>query len=99
MNTEFKGTPAPWSEMANETSYITIGTEDRPWLFEVKGEHLYALSKEEMAANALLISKAPEMLDLLIAITEANPNDGKWDYQACMDKARQLVKSATELIQ
>lgn len=42
-------------------------------------------------ANARLISKSPEMFKLLKAFLSAHPNDGRWDYQACMDKARQIV--------
>jgi len=42
-------------------------------------------------ANARLIAKAPEMIELIKAFCQANPNDGTWNYQACMDKARQIV--------
>ena len=56
------------------------------------GEHI-----EESMYNALLCSKAPEMLEMLEIIVNADFNDGSWNYQACMDKARQLIKEATEL--
>lgn len=50
---------------------------------------------EEAKANGILASCAPEMLDLLIAFTKAVPNDGTWNYQACMSKANELITKAT----
>ena len=56
------------------------------------------LSDEELRANALLISKAPEMLEMLREFVE------RWDFvnsqlfhNAEIEKARQLIKEATEL--
>ena len=50
---------------------------------------------EEAIANGILASCAPEMLELLISFTTANPNDGSWNYQACMSKANDLITKAT----
>jgi len=36
-----------------------------------------------------------EMLELLINFTNAVPNDGTRNYQACMSKAYDLIKKAT----
>lgn len=46
---------------------------------------------KEAEANALLISKAPEMLDLLIEVMETTTD--KIRYKKC----KQLIKEATEI--
>lgn len=88
---EFKGTKregANWMININNPAQVLIENVciiDEPW-------HL-----EAVKADALLISKAPEMLELIQAFLEANPSDGSWNYQACMDKARQITKEITDL--
>ena len=47
---------------------------------------------EQKMANALLISKAPEMLDMLNEILYDNS-----DIQDLLKRAKQLIKEATEL--
>jgi hypothetical protein len=42
-------------------------------------------------------AKYNEMLEMLKIIVNADFNDSSWNYQACMDKARQLIKEATEI--
>jgi hypothetical protein len=81
----FKGTKGKWVKNGKNG----IHTE--------KGICVALSFTEEREANALLISKAPEMLEMLEIIVNADFNDGSWNYQACMDKARQLIKEATEL--
>jgi hypothetical protein len=58
--------------------------------------------RSEMEANALLISKAPEMLEMLeemIGLSEAlcQVNDNISKYPSLIKKAKQLIKEATEL--
>ena len=48
------------------------------------------MSRKEMEANALLISKAPEILEMLINVKEHLNDDDKWSVE-------QLIKQATEL--
>ena len=94
---EFKGTKGKWVVDIDESSYNEFhqlctpisrkypghGTIVR--LCEVYGED------EPSIANALLISKAPEMLEMLINLTEV------CDIKILKDKAEQLIKEATEL--
>jgi len=82
----FKGTKGKWSINSNNQDQIessdginicdcwSMGDNRFPDLFEMK-------------ANALLISKAPEMLEMLESIHEIYPELGLKD----------LIKSATEL--
>jgi len=91
---EFKGTKGKWDVMArSEIRFSIIGDQIDVWAFNEVGDIPY----EEAKANAQLISKAPEMLDLLNHFVNADPNDGSWDYQACISKARQLIKEATTI--
>ena len=46
----------------------------------------------EQEANALLISKAPEMLEFIINVFNTMPNGS-----VIQEKAKQLIKEATEL--
>ena len=87
---EFKGTKGKWVVDIDESSYNeyqenTLVTIPIVRLCEVYGED------EPSIANALLISKAPEMLEMLINLTEV------CDIKILKDKAEQLIKEATEL--
>ena len=100
---EFKGTKGKWYienlHAPKEGKYpafeIDISTETEENMCTVWYAELFA---EEAKANALLISKAPEMLEMLIGFVE------RWDfvnphlfYNAEIEQARQLIKEATEL--
>jgi hypothetical protein len=39
-----------------------------------------------------------EIAELLKAFLSANPNDGTWNYQACMSKARQILNEMGDVI-
>ena len=54
-------------------------------------------SREEMEANALLISKAPEMLEMLKSFVNDFDNGLIEDFQTPRDRFEQLIKQATEL--
>ena len=88
---EFKGTKGKWNADKN----TTFGGKNSIIVSDEKGViiNLDAASfdsDEEMEANALLISKAPEMLEMLIEVLE---NKSDIDYK----KVEQLIKEATEL--
>jgi len=53
------------------------------------------VSEEQEIANAKIISKAPEMLDMLKAIVKAND----WDmlHQANFEQIKKLINEATEI--
>ncbi|MCT4287383.1 hypothetical protein HZP25_11730 [Elizabethkingia anophelis] len=96
---EFKGTPAPWTGntsgdnasidiiLRNNTT-ISVDRQDR-----YNGE--YVIERTEMEANAKLISKAPEMLEMLKRCeVRIEPKD---IHISLLNDLRQLIKEATEL--
>lgn len=54
-------------------------------------------SRKEMEANALLISKAPEMLEFLQSIVSDYENGLIEDVEHLAIRSEQLIKEATEL--
>lgn len=85
-----KHTKGPW-ELIPDQDYPTI---DQIWSTDEFPTYI-ARTCYAHKPNANLIACAPEMLELLIAITNANPNDGSWNYQASMSKAQDLITKAT----
>lgn len=99
---EFKGTKGKWCVIdysfdENGQGYIPIGTSEKQWIAEAKGTHLYVDSIEEMKANALLISKSPEMFEMLQSFVNDFDNGLIEDFQIPRDRFEQLIKQATEL--
>ena len=95
---EFKGTKGSWRQintMGNKQDkdcfYKVVRNENSNAIAEVKGVH-YGIPNEECIYNALLISKAPEMLEMLIKLRDKED----WDINDFMD-IEQLIKEATEL--
>jgi len=96
---EFKGTKGKWN-VSEETNINNFGVEYFTIDFETSKDCIDVyldnrLSEEERIidgkANALLISKAPEMLEMLRKILE---KDFDFDYYTEIEK---LIKEATEL--
>jgi DNA integrity scanning protein DisA with diadenylate cyclase activity len=90
---EFKGTKGKW--------YVTQDTH--VWVDDSKicdcsntGQFSFYRKKsdEEMKANALLISKAPEMLDMLEKLKDRL---GYFNDNVSVSEIKQLIKEATEL--
>jgi hypothetical protein len=81
---EFKGTKGKWqvTPMVNVSNgkKMICATQDNG-------------TQEEMKANALLISKSPEMLEILKIILEGKCDIPEWKKEM----AKQLIKEATEL--
>jgi hypothetical protein len=61
-------------------------------VIDVCAYEFWGLSIPEARANAILISKAPEMLEMLIEISDRNEGCDEW-----LERVRNLIKSATEL--
>jgi hypothetical protein len=82
---EFKGTKEKW-----------LNIDDLIFSDDYFNTHIAVIpnsyNKEISKANALLISKAPEMLEMLIRMRD---NDD-WDITDYLD-LKQLIKEATEL--
>jgi len=88
-------TKGPWvtdktlsTHVENEYQGILAG---QPYSFGKEGFNLSGFISD---ADANLIKAAPEMFELLIAFTKAVPNDGSYNYQACMSKATDLITKA-----
>jgi len=93
---EFKGTEGKWNyyEQPITGFYIqTIGKHPNDsFIADIGGG---VQSKKEIEANALLISKAPEMLEMLKELIIANLRHAGWHEKIL--KANQLIKEATEI--
>jgi hypothetical protein len=88
---EFKGTKGKWVFNANDSS------ENRCFVNNEQIDVWHWGNIEEGKANALLISKAPEMLDFINRISgEMLRNDFVLD-EKWYEQAKQLIKEATEL--
>jgi hypothetical protein len=102
---EFRGTREIWekdiytSENGRETIIVrNIDYNGNRTDIHIRFSAIEETEKETNRANALLISKSPEMLELLIDLVKTWDfvNDEKY-HSPNMEKARQLIKEATEL--
>ena len=96
--TNFKGTKGKWKSLSTneDREWVNIGSYKGVIARSFYGEMEPIVTKEEGEFNAFLISKAPEMLEMLENILEENMTD----YGVCLDmkdKIEQLIKEATEL--
>lgn len=110
MKTKFKGTSGKWRSCCIETSpHYVFAHEDnvticRPYMEQDSGDDL---SLDEYRANALLISKAPELLSMLESIVQGFESDyvvrGEIvdsPYEWLQDRykeAKQLIEEATNI--
>jgi hypothetical protein len=106
---EFKGTKGKWNikNIAYDKQWINISSEKGIIARTFYGEQEPIVTKSESEANALLISKAPEMLEMLKLFTDFPDEDFKENESnnyytfsvkiSDMIKAKQLIKEATEL--
>ena len=98
---EFKGTKGKWT-VANYGHCLAIETElregDKHTVFTDQFCHASRFDGDAKA-NALLISKAPEMLEMLEKTVEFF-DEGDSTYSSVsqfIDQIKQLIKSATEI--
>lgn len=86
---EFKGTKGKWEFLNTELAdfHLTTVICEKEVIAHINSE------KSNRIANALLISKAPEMLEMLKEIS----NDRLWGTDDDFNKLEQLIKEATEL--
>ena len=88
---EFKGTEGPWSLANNDYGYYTsVRSFDRDRKICVSRVN----NIQESNANLLLISKAPEMLEMLKEVLAGRIHPQ--EYQSDWDIVDELIKSATE---
>jgi hypothetical protein len=84
---EFKGSKGKWEVESND-DYFTIKTKD-----DVICSSIIMDDEDEPIYNALLISKAPEMLEILKSLE----NDDNSIPIGLWNKIQILIKEATEL--
>ncbi|MFD2741943.1 MULTISPECIES: hypothetical protein [Sphingobacterium] len=99
---EFKGTKGKWTTTYDDfdDSY-GVRLVEEGWSFgKIYIAQGISQGETEGYADALLISKAPEMLNLLYTIVSDFENSSKSSSAILMEsleKAKELIKSATEV--
>lgn len=94
---EFKGTKGKWEYSGGDNSSIDIVLpNDTTISIDRYDRYGYGLvgQREEMEANAKLISKAPEMLEMLQTIARGFHDSKK---HLILKKVQKLIKEATEI--
>jgi hypothetical protein len=95
--TNFKGTKGKWSitdglPNGQDIQALRIQSDPEEWDIAAVWDDI---PSEDAKANALLISKAPEMLEMLEELLQYGANHGMpFDLY---EKTQQLIKEATEL--
>lgn len=88
---EFKGTKDKW-RLEQSLFYDT----DKIILSDTKCICRVTIDGEEAKSNALLISKAPEMLEMLKKVLEINKHHN-FNGHLINEQIEQLIKEATEI--
>lgn len=95
---EFKGTKRNWALSGLDKTFIYALNEKGTNAFSLIINNDGKIDTKELEANALLISKAPEMLEMLQDIVDDFYEDGlKVVSIGNIEKAKKLIKQATEL--
>lgn len=91
---EFKGTKGKWYRNTKSKIVSSVYSENEEKLIHISGKN-----NEEAKANSLLISKAPEMLDLLNRMYDKySMNENiSGSLRGFMIEANELIKEATEI--
>lgn len=98
--TKFKGTKGKWTvEQLEHIDSTYVWFEDFKGHIQLWHHHGDSATKEEAIANALLISKAPEMFDILEHMYKEYSNNERitGSLRDYMIKIGKLIKEATEL--
>ena len=96
---EFKGTKGKWKIEDIKSPFETTINSSEYRIAEVKhfeGKNFNDPIEKEAKANALLISKAPEMLYILQEFLSDFDNGLIEDFQIARDRFEKLIKEATE---
>ena len=97
---EFKGTKGKWRKFQLPNGNMKITCDDWREFAEIEFKHWQNTEerRKQCLYNALLISKAPEMLEKLVEVKdllEAYPSEAEMNLKAV--EIRQLIKEATKL--
>ena len=95
---EFKGTKEPWEIQLTNDYHEDCRINHIPNIgiyFDENSD----IEAEEIDANLLLISKAPEMLEMLNSIVEnyKSGNEDNFIMSNLIDKSEELIKESTEI--
>ena len=96
---EFKGTKGNWKDVVIDISdfkQVVVGVDKGKAVCHLWFEYSEGIS-DEVKANALLISKAPEMLDFINRMSGEMLRSDFVLNEKWYEQARQLIKEATEL--
>lgn len=96
---EFKGTKGKWKIKDIKSPFETEINSSEYRIAEVKhfkGKGFNDPIEKEAKANALLISKSPEMLEMLQEFVLDFDNGLIDDFQITRDRFEKLIKEATE---
>ena len=96
---EFKGTKGKWKIENIKSPFETAINSSEYRIAAVKhyeGKNFNDPIEKEAKANALLISKAPEMLEMLQEFVLDFDNGLIDDFQITRDRFEKLIKEATE---
>ena len=100
---EFKGTKGKWKIEDIKSPYETTINSSEYRIAEVKhfdGKHFNDPIEKEAKFNALLISKAPEMLEMLIGLREIFDKyrvDNEQQFSKYKQPLEKLIKEATTI--
>ena len=91
---DFKGTRGQWRKFQLPNGNMKITCDDWREFAEIEFKHWQNTEerRKQCLYNALLISKAPEMLELLQSLVSSEMTP-----LAIRKQAKQLIKEATEL--
>lgn len=99
--TNFKGTTGKWVFDDEEMKIKGSGDANgRTVIANVSPKMDYSRGMATQTANALLISKAPEMLEMLERIVDQLSSSESLNFQSdfeLIEKSKELIKEATEL--
>ena len=96
---EFKGTKGKWkiNNQNNESQWFNITSDKDIIARTFYGNAEPIVTSEEAHANALLISKASEMLNMLSFWIDQYDGKGEFLTSELIEKSKQLIKEATEI--
>ena len=92
----YKFTKGKWQIAGSENTFVYALNEKGTNAFSLNINNDGKTPLEEQQANALLISKAPEMLEMIQSLIEAKNNGNDWDSEELFIKAEVLIKESTE---
>lgn len=94
---EFKGTKSKWGVAGSENTFVYALNEKGTNSFSFSINNDGKRPIEEQQANALLISKAPEMLETIKLFIDDFDEGLIEDFQYARDRLEKIFKEATEL--